>query len=94
MIEPTDTGIVLTVKAIPNASRDQIVGPHAGALKIKVAAPPEAGKANSAICKLLAAALNLPTRNIEVITGHTQPTKRIAITGINPDQARAHLAPS
>ena len=46
-----------TVKVIPNASRDQLVGWFGETdqqLKIKVAAQPERGKANQAVKKLLA----------------------------------------
>ncbi len=94
MIEPTDTGIILSVKAVPNASRDRIVGPLGDCLKIKVAAPPEAGKANAAICKLLATAFSIPLRNVELIRGTAQPLKRFAINGVTSHQAQAILAPS
>ncbi|MAE59818.1 MAG: hypothetical protein CMJ49_00520 [Planctomycetaceae bacterium] len=90
-IQPTDTGITLHVKVIPNASRDQIVGPIGDAIKIKVTAPPEAGKANAAVRNLLARALDPPPRNITVQSGSSQPQKRIAVDNITPQQAAALL---
>ncbi len=94
MIEPGAQGVVITVKAVPGASRDQVVGQLGGALKIKVAAPPEAGKANKAICKLIAAALGVAVGDVSVVSGHTQPHKRIEVVGVTPEHARRRLAPA
>lgn len=44
---------LITVWVVPGASRSEVVGPYGDALKIKVTAPPEAGKANRALLKLL-----------------------------------------
>lgn len=49
----------IAVKVVPSASRAQIVGFREGVLKVRVTAPPEAGKANRALEELLAAALGL-----------------------------------
>jgi uncharacterized protein YggU (UPF0235/DUF167 family) len=45
LIEATDTGIVLFVKIIPNASRTEIVGQFGDRVKVKVSASSEKGKA-------------------------------------------------
>jgi uncharacterized protein YggU (UPF0235/DUF167 family) len=39
----------LHIKVVPRAARDQIVGWLDGALKVRVAAAPEAGRANAAL---------------------------------------------
>lgn len=44
----------LTVKVVPGSSRDQIVGWLGDALKVKVTAPPEKGRANAAVVAILA----------------------------------------
>jgi uncharacterized protein (TIGR00251 family) len=74
------------VKVVPGSSRDQIVGWLGDALKIKVMAPPEKGKANEAVIDLLAAALGVSSDDIEVVSGYSSPSKGIAITGMD-DQA-------
>lgn len=82
----------ITVKVVPGSSRDQIVGWLGDALKIKVAAAPEKGKANKAVVKLLAKTLGIGTDAIEVVSGHTSPSKVIAIDGLDDEAIRAAVA--
>lgn len=76
----------LNVRVIPNASRDEIVGWHDGALKVKVTAQPESGKANKAVCSLLAKHLQIQKRSVRVVRGATSQTKRLEIVGLNEAQ--------
>ena len=69
----------LNVKVVPGSSRDQIVGWLGDALKIKVMAPPEKGRANEAVVELLSTKLGITTDDIEVVSGHSSPSKVIAI---------------
>jgi uncharacterized protein (TIGR00251 family) len=78
----------LNVKVVPGSSRNQIVGWLGDALKIKVTAPPEKGQANEAVIELLAEALDLTTDDIEVLSGHSSPSKVIAINGIDDEAIR------
>jgi uncharacterized protein (TIGR00251 family) len=79
------------VKAVPGSSRDRIQGILGDALKVAVAAPPERGKANDAICALLAQALGVPVRNVTVIAGGTSPRKLVRALGITADEVRQRL---
>jgi uncharacterized protein len=76
-----DDGILIRVKAVPGASRDAIAGVLGDRLKVRTSAAPEGGKANKAICKLLARALDLKPAQIELHNGHTNPEKMIRIDG-------------
>lgn len=87
----SDSCCELPVRVIPNASRDLIVGWHAGALKIKTATPPESGQANRAICALLAQQLGLPRRAVSVLSGATRPLKCLRVEGLDADALRARL---
>jgi uncharacterized protein (TIGR00251 family) len=75
----------LNVKVVPGSSRDQIVGWLGDALKIKVMAPPEKGRANEAVVELLSMKLSVNTDDIEVVSGHSSPSKVIAITGMDDE---------
>ena len=81
----------VAVKAVPGSSRDAIAGPLGERLKVKVAAPPEHGKANKAIEALLATACGLPRRDATVVSGHSRAEKTVELTGIDVATARARL---
>ena len=75
----------LKLKVVPGASRDQIAGWLGDRLKIRVNAPAESGKANTAVIKLLASALKIPRRDITITSGSASPRKTIEIK--NQDHA-------
>jgi uncharacterized protein (TIGR00251 family) len=75
----------LNVKVVPGSSRNQIVGWLGDALKIKVMAPPEKGQANEAVIELLASALGISSKDIEIESGHSSLSKIVAITGIDDE---------
>jgi hypothetical protein len=85
-------GIELTVKVVPGASRTKVAGPLGTALKLAIAAPPEGGKANAAVIKLLADLFGVKRTDVAIISGQTQPVKRIAIAGLTPAIARQRLS--
>jgi uncharacterized protein len=72
---------ILGVKVVPGSSRTAIAGVWNGMLKVKVAAPPEKGKANKALVEFLAAALGLKGKDVAVISGQTNPVKHVEIAG-------------
>jgi len=74
--------MTLRVKVIPRSPKTEIVGTMAdGTLKIKIAAPPEKGKANSELVRFLAA--HFGTRNVEIISGHTASLKIIRLPDVD-----------
>jgi uncharacterized protein (TIGR00251 family) len=81
----------LKVKAVPGASRSEIVGRLGAALKIRVAAPPEGGKANREILDLLAERLGLPAASVTLVSGAASPAKVVELLGITAEQAWARL---
>ena len=81
----------LRIKAVPGASRDAIAGMLGDRVKVRVSAPPEGGKANKAICALIAARLGVRPGQVEVIAGHSHPEKTLRIMGIDDEGLRARL---
>lgn len=71
--------IEVELHATPGAKRNVIGGEHDQALRVYVTAPPDKGKANEAIRKLLVKTLGLPKSQIELTSGATSRRKRFAI---------------
>jgi uncharacterized protein YggU (UPF0235/DUF167 family) len=82
----------LTLKVVPGAARDEIAGWLGDALKLRVSAAPERGKANAAVEALLARALDLPTANVRIAAGETSARKTVEIAGLSEAEIRARLA--
>jgi uncharacterized protein (TIGR00251 family) len=94
ILEPRDDGsFVVRVHAQPGAGRSQVVGRHGDALKIRVAAPPEGGRANDAVAKLLADTLGAAAKDVELVGGASSRQKRFLVKGVELDDARRVLAP-
>ncbi len=76
----------LKVKVVPGSSQTEIVGWLGESLKIKVSAPPEKGKANTSVIKLLSEKLKLDKKSITIVHGSTSQNKVIEISGITDQQ--------
>lgn len=67
----------------PRASKSSIVGIHAEALKISLAAPPVDGQANAELCKFLAKKLGLPKSGVTIAAGESSRRKTVKVSGIS-----------
>jgi len=76
-----DGAIIFTVRVTARASRSGIAGEHDGALRVRVAAPPVEGAANEELIRTLARALNVPSRAVEITSGHASKVKQVRVTG-------------
>ncbi len=77
----SDGALSFAVRVVPRAARSEIAGTHDGALRVRVAAPPVDGAANDELRRTLARAFDVPTRNVEIKSGHTSKTKQVRVTG-------------
>ena len=74
--------VMLDVRVIPRAAKSQLAGTRDEALLVRLNAPPVDGAANEELIRLLADALGIPRRNIEIVSGHRSRAKRVRITGV------------
>jgi uncharacterized protein (TIGR00251 family) len=92
LFDVDDKGVVhLTVHAQPGAGRTAVVGRHGTALKVKVAAPPDGGRANEAVTKLLAETFGVKAAQVVLASGESSRHKRFRITGVESDDVRRLL---
>ena len=82
----------LRLRVVPGAPRPGIVGRHGDAWKVRVAAAPEAGKANDALLDLLARTLDLPRRDLELTAGGASRDKVVTLEGLSSEAADSMLA--
>ncbi len=81
----------LAVKVVPGARRDEIAGRLGDRLKVRVSAPPEGGRANAAVCRVIAASLGVKPGAVAIVAGHSSPEKLVEITGVEPGRVAALL---
>jgi uncharacterized protein len=79
--------VELDVRAIPRAARDELAGTRAGRLLVRVTAPPLDGRANAAVCGLLAKAAGVPRSAVTVVRGESARDKRVQIAGVVDERA-------
>ena len=84
----------LSIKVVPGASRDRVVGRYGDAIKVQVSAPPEGGKANQAVVEVIAAALGIRVNQVRIAKGHSQSRKIVQIEGLAQADVDARLAPA
>jgi uncharacterized protein (TIGR00251 family) len=80
------------VRLQPRARRAEVVGERAGAVVIRVTAPPVDGKANAALCAFVAERAGVPPSRVEVVRGATSRDKVVRVDGIDAAALRAALA--
>jgi hypothetical protein len=84
-------GTRIEVRLQPRASRDEILGIREGVLHVRVSAPPVAGEANRALCRLIARRLAIPASRVEIVRGERARLKVVAVSGIDAAELAAAL---
>ncbi len=82
-LKEKDGGVTIKVRVQPRAARTEIIGEHAGAIKIRVAAPPVDGKANEECRRYLAKLLKVGATSVEIISGDSSRDKVIRVSNIS-----------
>jgi len=81
----------IALKVVPGAKHDRIVGAYGEALKVTVAQPPEDGRANAAVEKLLREQFGLPRGGATLVGGFHSRDKVVLITGLAREELLARL---
>lgn len=81
----------LDIRVIPRSPRTSVDGMRGAAILVRLAAPPVDGAANDALIAFLSAALDIPRRQITIVSGERSRDKRVRIAGIGTDAAISQL---
>jgi uncharacterized protein len=81
----------IAVRLQPRARADEIVGERDGALVVRVTAPPERGRANAALCRLIAKRARVGLRRVSIVRGVGARQKLIRVQGADQESLRAVL---
>jgi hypothetical protein len=83
-----DGAVRFAVHVQPRASRSEISGLHGDALKVRLAAPPVDGAANDALVELIAAALGVPRRNVQIVSGQHARSKVVEVANVSVEDVQ------
>ena len=76
----------------PRAGRTAVGGMRGDALLIRLAAAPVDGAANDALVAYLSTLLDVPKRDLRIVSGERGRDKRIAVAGLTQDQLQQKLS--
>jgi uncharacterized protein (TIGR00251 family) len=81
----------LSVRVQPRSRSDTLAGLREGVIIVRVTAPPLDGRANDAVCRLLAGVLGVRTSSLTILRGERGRDKVIAIDGLEQADADAAI---
>jgi len=82
----------IEVRLRPRGSSDELAAMRDGVLQAKVTAPPVDGKANKALCKLIAKRVGVAPSRVSVVRGEKSRDKVVRVEGVDAERLRAALA--
>jgi len=89
--DETPVTVLLRVHVQPGAGRSAATGRYGDALKVRVAAAPEGGRANQATIALIASLLGVKDEQVELVGGQSSRSKRLRIEGVHLSELRRLL---
>jgi uncharacterized protein len=84
--------VTLTIRVVPRASKPGPAGMRNGEYLIRLSSPPVEGAANAELIELLSSVLDVPRRNVTIVSGERSRIKRVQVIGIDADAAHARLS--
>lgn len=82
----------ISIYVQPRASRTEVAGLHDGCIKIRLAAPPVDGAANTALVAFVAERLGVSKQQVRLVAGHTSRRKVLEVDGVSLEAIQAALS--
>jgi uncharacterized protein len=80
------------LRVAPGSARSGVVGRYGEGWKVRVAAPPENGRANEAVLGLLAETLRVPRAAVTLVSGHGARDKIVELSGLDAAELDQRLS--
>jgi uncharacterized protein (TIGR00251 family) len=87
-----EAAALISVRVQPRASADEVVGWQGETLRVRLQAPPVEGRANEALCRLLARRLGVPAGRVALVSGARGRVKRVRVEGMSLEEALRRLS--
>ena len=84
--------MIIFLHAKPNARQNQLLPGPDGRWMVRLAAPPQDGQANAELLAFLAEVFGVAKRDVQLLSGHTAPFKKVEISGLSEEAGAAILA--
>jgi uncharacterized protein (TIGR00251 family) len=81
----------IVVRLQPRARANEIVGERAGVLLVRVTAAPVDGRANEALCRLIAKRARVGAQRVSVVRGARAREKVVRVEGVGQQELRRAL---
>jgi len=88
---PRVDGCEIAVRLQPRAGANEIVGERNGVVVVRVTAPPLQGRANEALCRMIAKRARVGVRRVSVVRGERSREKVVRVEGIDGRELRRAL---
>jgi uncharacterized protein len=81
----------ISIRLQPRAKREEVVGARGDVIVVRVTAPPVDGRANAALCRLIARSVRVSSSRVTVVRGQTSREKVVRVEGVTQDVLRSAL---
>lgn len=88
-LDDVDGGVEIRLRVVTGAAKTAIAGPYGDALRVRVAAVPEKGRANTALIDYLQGLLRPAL--VEMVAGAGGRSKRLRVTGLEAAEVERRL---
>ncbi len=84
--------VKISIKVSPDAGRNEVAGQLDTAWRIKIAAPPDKGRANKELIDFLSKTLGVKRNSLSILRGHASRNKLISVEGLTQEEVNSRLS--
>ncbi|MCB0191694.1 MAG: DUF167 domain-containing protein [Anaerolineae bacterium] len=90
-ITKAEEGAAFAVHVVPKAAKNEVVGKHGDALKVRLTSNTVGGIANDMLINFIAQKLNVKREKVEIAAGLTSAEKMLIVVGLSPQLVESTL---